>query len=355
MFSSGAWRFAVRAPGAERRRRDPVAARRPGTSARCPPSRRRCSRGLPVTSSDTRAAVVDDGVARRRPPGGLALALDDLDVGEPVALEVARGRRPRSSAGSWSGTIRMSRRACASAGVTVLGVRLRVAGPQALDVERGLEGERLERLVPVEPADEPRPRRSRVRRSSSVGEVHRPDRRQLVRRSAARFPASRPSTAGRPSSSQKVASAFDQPVGRVRQHDGQARVRVVGDGPADQLQHDHALAAAVDGRAGPSKSSSPPSISAASAPAQVRALVEERVERPAAGLLLALDEVPDPAGERPDRVAVGLERPDPRQELALVVGGAARPRRGRRGSRARRVGSSTARAGPPAGRRSGRR
>ncbi len=40
----------------------------------------------------------------------------------------------------------------------------------------------------------------------------------------------------------------------------------------------------------------------------------------AAVLLLALDQEADPAGERADRREVGLDRPDPGQELALVVG-----------------------------------
>ena len=75
----------------------------------------------------------------------------------------------------------------------------------------------------------------------------------------------------------------------------------------------------------PRMSRLPPSMSAASASRSSGPEVEQRVEGAAARLLLALDEVPDAAGQRTDRLEPRLDRPDARQELALVVRGAAGP------------------------------
>ena len=71
-------------------------------------------------------------------------------------------------------------------------------------------------------------------------------------------PAGRPSAAvsriepvdgRRPSASQKVASAWTRRWAAFGQHDRQARMGVVGHRPADELEHDDALAAADDPRA----------------------------------------------------------------------------------------------------------
>ena len=161
-----------------------------------------------------------------------------------------------------------------------------------------------------------------------------------------RSPASSPSTAGRRSSSQSVASAFTSrwPAfgsttvrlewaswAIVRQTSSRTMIPLPPPwtvGPAREVE-----LAALDERGVGAR--------------EVRPQVEQRVEGAGARLLLALDEVADAAGERPERVAVRLQRPDPRQELALVVGGAAAPRPGRRGSRARTAG------GPQVERRGG--
>ena len=148
MFSSGACARQSAAPRAERRRRDAVLradlvhrhrARERDADARLDPGHlaRDGGRGL------------DDRVGRRRPPGGLGLAHDHVDVAEAVLVEVAPEGvdhdprvlvrdepdvEPRVRLGGRHG----------------LGRRVRVPGPQALEVEGRRERERMDGLGPVD-------------------------------------------------------------------------------------------------------------------------------------------------------------------------------------------------------------
>ena len=106
----------------------------------------------------------------------------------------------------------------------------------------------------------------------------------------------------------------------------------------------------------PRMSRLPPSMSAASASRRRgrRSSMASRAPLPVSSC--ALDEVADAAGQRTDGLQPRLDRPDARQELALVVRGAAGPDAAVADRRARRAASSTARAGRRAARRSaGRR
>ena len=117
----------------------------------------------------------------------------------------------------------------------------------------------------------------------------------------------------------EAGECLGQPDGRAGQDRGHARVGVVRDRPADQLEDDDPTDATDDLR---------PAAGVDAAALDERAvdladpgtLVEQGVEVLAAVLLLALDQEADPAGERPDRRQVGLDRPDPGHEFALVVG-----------------------------------
>ena len=110
-----------------------------------------------------------------------------------------------------------------------------------------------------------------------------------------------------------------EPDRRAGEHRGQARMGVVLERPRDQLDRDTAPGAGGQDRS--AQRIDPTTLDQrAIGQAQVRALVEQRVEVLAARLLLALDEEADPAGQGTDRRQVGLDAPDAREHLALVVG-----------------------------------
>ncbi len=194
------------------------------------------------------------------------------------------------------------------------------ARPEALDVQGRREGHRPEGLATLAPADEcadaglvPDVVEDRQRR--------RVDDRELLgrRRSEAGVETlDRRGPIGVPERRERL----DQPDRGVRQEDGHARVGVVGDRPTDELQDDDPATAAGDER--PAAHVEPATFDQRRiGAAQLGSAVEVGVEVLAAVLLLALDEEPDAAGELADRVEPRFHGPQPRQELALVVGRAA--------------------------------
>ena len=247
----------------------------------------------------------------------------------------------------------MSRRACASAGVIVFGV------------------------VPVWPAQ--RPWRLSVVSNVSASSAARPSRppmkvsipaswrmsssqaRSWAARTAscvgvgARLPASRPAIAGRPSASQNVASAATSRCPAFGEHDAPARVGVNLHGAQMELDDDDALAAAIDVR--PPREVEPAAFDQRGIRlAELRTQVEQRVERSATGLLLALDEEPNAAGQRANGLEPGLDGPQRAAGTRPCCRSRRARRRARPGSPVRTAGSSTGRAARPAGRRSaGRR
>ena len=200
---------------------------------------------------------------------------------------------------------------------------IRVAGPQALQVQRRLEGHRLRGGHALDPTDElgdglvpahvlqlcASPWRRRLPAGRGVG---------------GRIPSSRPRTAGRPSASQHVASAATSrapALGSNRDTLECESTRIV---RTLRVQDDDALAAGDD--QGLVAHVHPAALDQRRVGlAEMGPQVEQPVERAAPGLLLALDQVPDAARERAHGLEPGLHGPDARQELALVVGGAARP------------------------------
>ena len=214
-------------------------------------------------------------------------------------------------------------RACASAGITVFGVGLGVAGPQALQVEGRLERQHLGSGDPVEARGEPFDALvlAHVVEVPEVAAIATTARWASV---GGTTPASRPSTAGRPSASHSVASAAIMRCPAFGSRDDTLEcesttiVRRLRSRTTMPLPP-----AATQGL--PRMSRLPPSMSAASASRSRGRRSSMRVEGAAPRLLLALDEVPDAAGQRTDRLQPRLDRPDPRQELALVVRGPAGP------------------------------
>ena len=279
----------------------------PATSTRRPPR--------PARRGGTAAST------RRARPRGRSISMSR----EAALVEVAAERRRSTAGGSWSGTSRMSSRACASAGRHGLGRRVRVPRPQPLEVERRVENvsastaRRSPSMPAVEALDLPV-----LADVVEHREVLGGDDRELVlgRRARARRPGRRrPAAARRPRAWRGPATSRWPALGST----------------TDRLEWaSWAIVLATSSRttmplpppwtAGrPARSSSPPSMSAASASRRSgrRSSSASRCAR--ARLLLALDEVPDAAGERPERLDPRLERPDARQQLALVVGRAAGP------------------------------
>ena len=135
-------------------------------------------------------------------------------------------------------------RACASAGITVFGVGLDVAGPQALQVEGRLEGQHLGSGDPVEARGEPFDALV-LAHVVEVPEVARRDDRALgVGRGTT--PASRP-VDGRPALGvPQRRERGDHALPRVRQQRRHARVRVDRHRPQVEVEDDDALAAGRD-------------------------------------------------------------------------------------------------------------
>ena len=275
----------------------------------------------PVTASEARAARQDHRMIGRGPPGGLALARHDLDIGKPASIEVAPDR------GNHLVRHLVGHDPDIEPGVRLgrghrLGRGLGVTGPQALQVERGVEAHRLHCGGPVEPADKglQLPLLADV---DQVLEVHRRDRRQLR---AGRWPLAGIQTFDRRPAGRipERRECLHQSVTGIGQQHRQAGVGIVRERADEHLDHDHALAATHDLR---------PAFEIEAAAldqrgvghAEVWSQVEQRIEGAAADLLLTLDEEPDPAGQRAERLEPGLDRPDPRQQLALVVGRSTRP------------------------------
>ncbi len=182
----------------------------------------------------------------------------DHQAGSPSRSTISTSPNPCSSrwrrsaattsAGRCSGTIRMSMRACASAGITVFGVGLDVAGPQALQVEGRLEGQHLGSGDPVEARGEPFDAlvlahvvevpevRGRDDRTLGVGRGDDAGVEALDGRPALRVPQRR--------------QRGDHALPRVRQQGRHARVRIDHHRPQVEVQDDDALAAGGDRRAG---------------------------------------------------------------------------------------------------------
>ena len=229
----------------------------------------------------------------------------------------------------------MSTRACASAGITVLGVAGSVwpaHRPWRLSV--GSKVSRSAAAMPSTPADElPRGPGARAGRRARAGRAVATTAR-WAGASAAGRPVSRPRDRRPSVGVPERRERRDQPLARVRQERRHARVRVDPHRPEAQLEHDDALAAGDhDGR--PRRSSDAALDQRGVGHAEVGAQVEQRVEGVAARLLLALDEVPDAARERADRREPCLDRPDARAGTRPCCRWRRGPRRGRRGSRAR--------------------
>ena len=226
------------------------------------------------------------------------------------------------SSGRWSGTIRMSRRAWASAGVTVFGVvavcpahspwRLRVVSNVSASIAARPSRPPMSCSMPASLRTSSRkPGSCRAMTASCTGV-------------GGRLPTSRPGIAGRPSASQNVASAATSrwpafgSTTLALECESTSIVRRCSSITTIPLPPP-----SMNGR--PARSSAPPSIRAASASRSPGRRSSKCVERVAPGLLLALDQVADAARQRADRLEPGLDGPDPRQELALVVGRTAGP------------------------------
>ena len=133
---------AVRAAGAERRRRDAVLRRTPGTSARCPASTTPMLAGSPTTSSRRAAAGWTTGwlggVHQAGSPSRTMISMSR----EPLRVEVAPQGGDHSSRVLVRDDPDVEPRVGLGRG-DGLGRRLRVARPQALEVEGRRERQRL--------------------------------------------------------------------------------------------------------------------------------------------------------------------------------------------------------------------
>ena len=107
------------------------------------------ARLIPVDLARDGGRGLDDRVGRRRPPGGLGLAHDHVDVAEPVLVEVAAQRVDHDPRVLVRDEPDVEPRVRLGRGHR-LGRRVRVPGPQALEVEGRRERQRVDGVGAVD-------------------------------------------------------------------------------------------------------------------------------------------------------------------------------------------------------------